>query len=802
MRTLVDLLPNIARLGSREAVRWTNGFRTWVATYEELYGAIGAVVTYFDRNGISKGDRVLICAENRLEWLAVFWACIARGVQAVPVDYRFSSDLVQRIQAESKPALLVDNAVLDKLGELPPAGRFEPSEVSPDDIIEIVYTSGTTGEPKGVIHRHRNICSNLQPFQAEIAKYRRWARPFQPIRILDLLPLSHMFGQSMGVFMPLFLEGSVAFTSEIHPSTIIELVHDHRISVIVCVPRILENLKNEVLRSSRERPAPASGKWPARWWRHRKIHFRFGLKFWAFVAGGARVDPEIEAFWSGLGFAVIQGYGLTEASAVIAVNHPFNARTGSVGKVVPGQDVMIAPDGEILVRGESVTTDERSECKPDRAQRSCEDGGWLHTGDLGEMDSEGRLYFRGRKKDTIVTPEGLNVYPEDVERILNQFPEVRQSAIVGIQKSGGERIHAALILNDPSSDPDDLIRRVNRRLETHQRIQEWSVWPDEDFPRTPSTLKVKRQDIARRLAADSKPEEPHRRDIDLSAMSSLERVELLSELENRYRIDLDEEAFSKLTSARELEEWLRTPEIAAAPQEREAAPSDWARSPLVRALRTAFQHAVAMPLFRHYLPLTVTGLENLQGLEPPAIFAANHTSHLDVPAIFAALPHLWHQRLTPAMMKDHFRPYFEPATHSWTERLPAALGYFLACAAYNAYPLPQKMAGTRRALQYTGNLMGRGLCPIVFPEGLRTTDGEIHSFRPGIGMMAVRLRTPVVPIRLSGLYRIFPPSASWPKRGPVRVAIGRPMLFLPDTPYEEVARRLEETIRALGARGV
>src|SRR5437764_3488431 len=186
MQTLTDMLPDIRRLGKREAVRWSNGFRMWIANYTELYGRIGAAVEYFDQRGVRKGDRVLIWAENRLEWVAVFWACVARGIQAVPVDYRFSADLVGRIQAESKPKLVIDSAMLDLLGSLPPAGLFEPSAIAPDDVVEIVYTSGTTGEPKGVVHRHRNICANLRPFAREIAKYKRWARPFQPVRILDL----------------------------------------------------------------------------------------------------------------------------------------------------------------------------------------------------------------------------------------------------------------------------------------------------------------------------------------------------------------------------------------------------------------------------------------------------------------------------------------------------------------------------------------------------------------------------------------------------------------------------------------
>ena len=785
MQTLLEFLPEIARLGNSEAVRSSNGLRTWVATYSELHHLIAAIVAYLDQRGAGKGDRVLIWAENRLEWVAVFWACVARGIQAVPVDYRFSADLVGRIQAESKPKLVIDSAMLDLLGSLPPSGLFEPSTIAPDDVVEIVYTSGTTGEPKGVVHRHRNICANLRPFAREIAKYKRWARPFQPVRILDLLPLSHMFGQSQGLFIPVLLGGSVAFTTETHPGRLIQMVHSDRISVIVSVPRILENLKNEVERQFRPARDGATHGYgwigvARRWWRYRRIHSRFGWKFWAFVAGGARVDPDLEDFWSRLGFLVIQGYGLTEASPVVAVNHPFNTRRGSLGKVVEGQDVMIAPDGEILVRGESVTTT---------------DGGWLHTGDLGEIDAERRLYYRGRKKDMIVTPEGLNVHPEDVEGVLHQFPEIRGSAVVGVRRDGGEQVHAVLILKDPSTDVQALIRRANERLETHQRIRGWSIWPADDFPRTPSTFKVKRHEVARQLGTPM--EKTQRSEVDLGAMSSLERVELLSQLEDQYQVELDEEAFSKLASGRELEEWLRQPQIAAAAADREAPLSEWARSAPVRGFRGALQHAVVLPLFRNLLTLTVTGLENLSGLEPPVIFAANHTSYLDVPAIYTALPFGWRQRLAPAMMKDHFRAYFEPQRSSWREVISAGFAYFLACAIFNAYPLPQQMSGARRALKYTGDLVSRGYCPVVFPEGHRTTNGKIHSFRPGIGMMAIRLRVPIVPIRLSGLYEIYSVHDSWPRRGPVHVAIGRPLEFPAPMSYEEAARRLEEIVKQL-----
>ncbi len=771
MRTLQDLLPEISRLRSREAVRWTNGFRTIVSSYADLYGLIGAALSYFDANEVRKGDRILIWAENRAEWVAVFWACVARGVEAVPVDFRFSTELVQRIRSESRPRLVVDTAVLDLIAALPRKPSFQMTDARPDDVVEIVYTSGTTGEPKGVVHRHRNICANLRPFKSEIDKYKQWSLPFRPVRLLDLLPLSHMFGQSLGIFIPVLLGGAAAFTPELHSGKLMEIVREHRITAVVTVPKILDNLKNEVARRFKLTNAPRSV--VMRIWRSRKVHHAFGWKFWAFVVGGARVDPELEEFWGRRGFLVVQGYGLTEASPVVAVNHPFNAKRGSLGKVVPGQDVMIAPDGEILVRGESVTTD---------------DGGWLHTGDLGNIDADGRLYYRGRKKDVIVTAEGLNVFPQDIEAVLGAFPQIQGSAVIGIPSNGSEQVHAAIILNDTAADVQSIVARANEKLEAHQRIKGWSVWPDPDFPRTPSTMKVKRGEIAARIVAGTAAaaDAPQNK-VDLAAMSSLERVELLAELECRYQIEFNEEEFSNLKNSRELDEWIhratqRQGGPAAPRAQSVAMPPRWPRFFPVRWFRTAFQHLASIPLFKHYLPLTVTGLENLQDLPPQVIFAANHTSHLDTPAVFAALPFSWRMRLAPAMRQSVSR--FE---------------YFLASVLFNAYPLPQEMSGARRALNYTGELVKRGYCPLVFPEGARTRDGALHPFRPGIGVMAMQFRVPIVPVCIEGLYQLYSIRDSWPKRGPVRVAIGSALVFTTES-HEEIAdhvrRAVEELCRA------
>ena len=771
MQTLSELIPKFRTLGRREAIRHSTGYGSRVVTWNELYALIGTCVSFLDDHGLHPGDRVMIQAENCPEWVALFWACVARGIHVVPIDFNFTPELASRIRADCGARVSVDASMLEELRSRAGRGSVNVSitPAAPDDIVEIIYTSGTTGEPHGIVHRHRNICANLEPFQRELSKYRRWASPFQPIRILELLPLSHMFGQSMGLFVPIMLEGSVAFTSEIRPSAIVNIVHDNRISVLVSVPRILESLRLEVRRHiPTESAEPVSHRSgipgvAERWWKYRKVHSRFGWKFWAFVAGGARVDPDLEEFWGSLGFAVIQGYGLTEASPVVAVNHPFSSRRGSLGKPVPGQEVRIAEDGEILVRGESIAGAVDSE-------------GWLHTGDLGEMDSEGRLYFRGRKKDVIVTPEGLNVSPDDVEEVLRQIPEIRDSTVVSI----GDQVHAALILRNADTPRDEiaqLIRSANERLEAHQRIRNWSIWPLADFPRTASTMKVKRGVVADQLANGSVGETPD--EPDPSAMSSLERVELLTRLEERHGIEIDEEAFSRATTSTNLKQFMNHPTEAQSPPPLPA----WPLALPFRALRGVFQRCIAIPIFRRWLPPTITGIENLQGIDPPVVFAANHASDLDTPAVFTALPTIWRKRIAPAMRADYFGS-------SWKFRLQ----FLAARTLYNAFPLPQEMTGTRRAFEYTAELVRRGYCPLVFPEGRRTRDGKLQNFRPGIGMMAVRLRIPVVPIYIGGMFQVYSREDSWPKTGRVHVSIGKPMRFAANARIEDATQAIRDAI--------
>ena len=319
-----------------------------------------------------------------------------------------------------------------------------------------------------------------------------------------------------------------------------------------------------------------------RWWRYRRIHRMFGFKFWAMVVGAAPLDPELEAFWGRLGFVVVQGYGLTETAPIVTLNHPLRAARGAVGKPIAGVEVKIAEDGEILVRGENVTRGYYN--APEETRAAFEDG-WFHTGDIGELDDKGQLHIRGRKKEMIVTPEGLNVFPEDVERVLNELPGVSESAVVGATLPGStaERVQAVIVAA-PGTDVDDVVRQANAGLQDHQKIRAVALWPGPELPRTEGTRKLKRRELKQWLAdsARREPTPPAQPDasggrsvvsvlerfapgrtieppttIDELGLSSLERVELMMALEETFQVTVDEAAFAAARTVADLEALTR-----------------------------------------------------------------------------------------------------------------------------------------------------------------------------------------------------------------------------------------------------
>ncbi|MEF8941926.1 MAG: AMP-binding protein [Desulfohalobiaceae bacterium] len=865
LTTLGDLIEQMPRLGGREAIRDSTGYRTRTYSYSELRDLIAEYCAYFAERGLAKGDRLVLWAESCAEWVAAFWAGAALGVELVPLESRFSGEFMESVARETGAALtLVDgnrdvsglSVAFLRLTDLPtPKGRagMPRTRIEPEDVLEIIYTSGTTGRPKGVVHRHKNICADLRPIFREMGRYTPFLRPFQPIRVLNLLPLSHMFGQSLGLFIPVLLGGSSVFSRELAPGRILEVIRRERVTALVAVPRMIrqlgDHLEHRLGLSSPDRVRESARSRPFfRIWRYRRVHSLLGWRFWALVVGGAELRGEVETWWRGLGFIPVQGYGLTEASPIVALNHPFRTRQGSLGKLLEGQEARIAEDGELLLRGDNIS---REYFGQEGAVRGEDESGWLHTGDIMERDEEGRLYYRGRKKDVIVTAEGVNVHPEDVEPVLSRMSGVRDSAVVEAAGPDGEpRAHAVILSDGDSADPDHVLREANRMLEPHQRLSAVDLWPGEDFPRTPSTQKVLRRKVARWVeqgAEEAPPQESAETETsairralsrltglpvqsiteqtDLTrdlGLSSLDLVELSSLLESDYGMDADaallagdmrvgrlEAALLEGGTAQAVSVWGKEEAGAGrsteepgryTPRELAYTPPRWARKAPFRWGRAAVQEAVLLPLFWIYTRFRILGREHLREVRAPVILAANHSSHLDTLAVLAALPPSWRRRFAPSMQLEFFHPHFFPAGQPLWRRIWSSFQYAVACGLMNGFPLPVSSGGLKGAFRYAGEMADNGYCPLIFPEGIMTPDGTIHPFRPGVAMLAERLALPVVPVALSGLFESFPYHARLPRPGRITARIGAPLVYEGEE-YAEFTRRVEDSVVRLRGNG-
>jgi len=794
--TLLDFFADFAGNAGRFLI-YDDGFRSASFGYAGIVRLARAFAARLQRDGFRPGDKVVIYAENRPEWVIAFWGCLLAGVIVVPVDFRSAPEFVRKVCAitnarlalagaeVSRPELDSSVRLLDLTELAESAGDSpepQPVPARGDTVAEIIFTSGATSDPKGVIITHANILANIVPVEREVRRHRRWAWPFLPLRFLNLLPLSHMFGQAMATFIPPMVAGEVVFMRGYNPAEILRQIHSRRISVCVSVPMILEVLREHVLQrfpGLREHPPTGAGKWYRRWWKHRRVHDAFGWKFWAFVVGAAPLPPDLETFWSNLGFLVIQGYGLTETAPIVTLNHPFHASKGTVGKPIGGVEVKISGDGEILVRGGNVTSGYYNAAAETAA--AFDAGGWFHTGDMGRVDEQGRLSIVGRKKEMIVTPEGLNVFPEDVERVLLAIPGVRDAAVVGT-----DRVQAVLLL-EPGADMEEIVRRANAQLADHQKIRSASLWPWPELPRTEGTAKLKRHEIARGVAPAARSDrQRYAPDVSLDALTSLERVELMATL------DVDEAALAKSATVGELQSSARHPTAAAEPV---TFPS-WNRSWWARAIRRIALPLILLPLTRLFAWIRVAGRENLRGVAGPLIFAPNHQSHMDVPVLMAAVGAPWRYRMAPAMARDFFHAHFHPREYPWHKWFTNSLNYYLAALFFNAFPIPRREAGTLETMRYIGELTDAGNCLVIFPEGRLTDHGEIAPFQPGVGMLASRLSVPVVPVRIEGLERVLHKSWRMARPGRVRVTIGQP-LHLRGEDYPVLARQVEAALRNL-----
>jgi long-chain acyl-CoA synthetase len=809
------------------------GYRVTRWTYLQIAYTAAQVAREFERLGIKKGDHALLWGDCA-EWVAAFYGCVLSGVVAIPLDQIAAPEFVQTITRQVRARVAfgpreqlhhlrqVTGTVLIPFEDFPDRiathsfADYPGPLLGPTDVLEILFTSGATGAPKGVVITHGNVLSNLEPLKKGISNYLKYERIFHPIRFLNLVPLSHVFGQFMGMFVPQLLRATVLIGAPPKPSDVIRTIRRERVSVLVAVPRTLDSLKDHIEREYEMRgelvslrarlESAAEIKFLKRWVRFRRVHSQFGWKFWAVVSGGAALDSATEEFWRRLGYVVVQGYGMTETTSLISVNHPFGVQRGSIGKPLPGREMKIDESGEILVRGDNIASAywQDGEMKP-----VANEDGWLRTGDLGALDASGNLYFKGRKKNVIVTPEGMNVYPQDLENALRAQPGVKDCLILPFPRGGNAVPGAVLLLSGPTVDAAGIVGGANELLAEYQHIRQWFVWPEDDFPRT-STQKPKSnvilQFVLSHLDGTSNPAgagssgsvaefvaQVTRRSAEkLSELSSLERVELMSALEDRFQVDLNESKFTAVTTLADLEQMFH------APSERtDFLYPRWVQRWPVPWIRRAVYCLLAWPATQILSRPRIEGGERLRSVHGPVLVICNHVTYLDAGFVLAALPHRLRD-LAIAMEGERVQRMRRPPEEwPWLTRLAVRAGYWLMTPLFHAFPLPQR-AGFRESFRFAGEAADKGYGVLVFPEGMRTPDGKIQPFRNGIGLLASNLNLPVVPMRIHGLWEVKKSGrrgfAPW---GAIRVNVGEPIRFATGSDPAEITRTLEGAVRSL-----
>jgi long-chain acyl-CoA synthetase len=829
------------------------GYRMEWFTYAQVLEMAFGFYRDLETRRLGKGDRVMLWGENCAEWVAAFFGCAMCGAIVVPMDNGASADFAVRVsaqvearlwvcsrrhapdlagQASAVPVLLLEDGAR-AAGDASAA----PNVVGREDVLQIVFTSGTTAEPKGVVITHGNVLANIAPLEQEMQRYLKYERWVHPVRFLNLLPLSHVFGQFLGMFLSPRLGGITIFQQELKPSEIVNTIRRERVSVLVSVPRMLQSLKQKIehdleddgkREDFRRRFRASEGKhFLHRWWIFRAIRRQFGWKFWAFISGGAALDRETEEFWGRLGYAAIQGYGLTETTSLVTVNHPFKLGKGSIGKVLPGREVKLAEDGEILTRGGGVAAGywdgSRRQAGVDGVTGGVWNGvadkdGWYRTGDIGALDEAGNLYFKGRKKEVIVTPGGLNIYPEDLEAALRHQPEVKDCIVVGIERAGNADPCAVVIVHDDASVAA-VVERANQSLAEFQRMRMWVQWPQEDFPRT-NTQKPRRnliaefaarrilQGIEKDAATDSPVRELIGRitgrpvtggaggDSDLDSdlgLSSLDRVELISALEDRYQVDLSETRFSTARTVGDVEKMLR----GEVHQRFGYCYPSWVLRWPVTWLRWTAHYLLMRPAMILLGWPRIEGREHLRGWNGPLLVVCNHIGDMDVGFVQTALPARLRNRIATAAGGEALEALHTPAAdRDFFGRTYDRVQWALGVSLLNLFPLPRE-AGFRRSFAYAGEAVDRGYSVLVFPEGRHTVDGKMNPFRAGVGLLAINLGIPVLPMRIVGLFEVVQAGRKFAKPGEIRVRIGRPMNCAAGSDPGQIARELQSAVEAL-----
>ncbi len=873
----------------------------WVRyTYGDALSTTAAVARRYTEYGLQKGDHIALCSDNCPEWGLCYLAAMRQGLTVVPFDPQWlPSELAstarfarvrlicagprlveplreaisQSGSADEIRVVALDGALVPSPGAARDPGP-DPAAVTGDDIASIVFTSGTTVAPKGVMLRHRNFLSNarslvhVQTVQADD-------------QFLSVLPLHHVFEFTGGFLVPLSYASTVTYVEEMKGPEIIRLMQATGTTVMMVVPRLLKLFHDGILRSVNEAGIVKRNLFRFFGWLSeqtggaagrivfKEIHRRFGGRLRMFVCGGSSLPESLYHAFRRIGFSVCEGYGLTETSPVVTVNPAEGARAGSVGLALPEIDLDIRHQdgsgvGELWIKGPNVMAGYYGNSQ---ATAEVLRDGWFRTGDLCRRDGEGYLYVTGRLKDVIITAAGKNVYPDEVAIHYAELPRVKESCVLGMPNADGigDRVDLVVVLDlekvadvDRSAVENEVrqtIAHISQRLPSYQRVQHIHFLT-EDLPKT-STLKVKRQELIRLLLSekglDKATADPARVDavaarstggdatvneswlrdtlaaltkrppsqirpdanllLDLG-VDSLMKIELLGEIETRFGFRLPDEVAVRLGRVGDLISLIseRVPVNGTVGRDRVA------RRLLAQADSRASAHDVAgrngrtpiplvplrwavrggIGLFMHsWVRIEAVGLNHVP-LSGPFVLAANHGSHLDSAAVLTAV--------APSVRGTSRRVYVAGAEDYFFNTRLKSVVFGQLCDTIPFDRMADGVGGLRRCAQVLGQDQGL----LVFPEGTRSLDGEIQSFKVGAAVLAVEAQAPIVPVHISNAYELLPKGRRFCRPGVVTVVFGKPIQPCDvrelrganerHRAYRELAARLQREVEMLGRR--
>lgn len=809
-------------------------------TYLDVQKRADACAARLSAMGVNKGDRVVISGHNHPDWPIAFFGIVRAGATAVPIDPALEPSQLANVVRESEAKIILWDAKVEEacktevslLGALQTRHLADitladaelqrpPVEVEDDDVASLIYTSGTTGKPKGVMLTHSNFTSLV----AALA-------PLFPLtngdRVLSVLPLHHTFEFTCGMVLPFSRGARVVYLDELKGDRVSAALKEARVTAMVGVPAVWQLLERRILSQVQAKGPIVEKAFDLAADLNRQlskntgidlgkvlfgpVHEGLGGNIRYLISGGAALPKETQKLFAGLGFKLTEGYGLTEAAPVLTVAKP-GSPAGQVGKPIPGVTIKIdSPDehgvGEVLARGPNVMA---GYTDPEQTKLVKSDDGWLHTGDLGKLDRDGRLVLVGRVKDVIVTSTGENVYPDDIERMMGKVPHIAELAIVGVTgRSGGERVGCiATPEEDDSVDRTTRLERAQTALRAAVGKLPYGRQPtiiqlyDAPLPRT-ATRKVKRNEArailerlmsatARHDGADA-PTSPVRVAIaavkgkkvteihgdntigDDLGFDSLALTELLVALEAKYGT-IEPKALQACRTVADVESLVGTERASLRPQalaasrsryaiegRREASSDADAKKPIVlpepiqeqgKRLIGKFQDL----FYGNVMRSNVTGRAFIPH-NRNTIVVANHVSHLDMGFVRHALGK-YGEDIVSLAAQDYFfekntlqRAFFENLTN-----LKAV----------------DRKGGLRASERQAGEILSHGKTMLIFPEGTRSMDGQLQEFKPLLGHLALTYGVDILPIYLAGTYDAMPKNSKIPTARDIEARIGPPI---------------------------